>query len=238
MNPQVCLSCDGIERYLGEEEERVHALRGVSLEVQAGSVHAVVGPSGCGKSTLLYVLGLLDSPDAGQVAIESEPVSHLSDDKLADKRSKFIGFIFQFHFLMEDFTAQENVMIPMRKLGQLSDAQMRERAADLLEAVGLGDKLRRPSRHLSGGEQQRVAIARALANNPRVILADEPTGNLDTANSDRAFELLQNIVQQGGNALLLATHNPVIAEACDWIHEMKDGRIIASHPRSTRSSIV
>jgi len=124
MNSQICLSCDGIERYLGEEEERVHALRGVSLEVQAGSVHAVVGPSGCGKSTLLYVLGLLDSPDAGQVAIESEPVSHLSDDELADKRSKFIGFIFQFHFLMEDFTAQENVMIPMRKLGQLSDAQM------------------------------------------------------------------------------------------------------------------
>ncbi len=238
MNSQICLSCEGIERYLGEEEERVHALRGVSLEVQAGSVHAVVGPSGCGKSTLLYVLGLLDSPDAGQVAIESEPVSHLSDDELARRRNKFIGFIFQFHFLMEDFTAQENVMIPMRKLGQLSDAQMRERAADLLEAVGLGDKFRRPSRHLSGGEQQRVAIARALANNPRVILADEPTGNLDTANSDRAFELLQNIVQQGGNALLLATHNPVIAEACDWIHEMKDGRIIASHPRSTRSSIV
>ncbi len=238
MNSQICLSCEGIERYLGEEEERVHALRGVSLEVQAGSVHAVVGPSGCGKSTLLYVLGLLDSPDAGQVAIESEFVSHLSDDELARRRSKFIGFIFQFHFLMEDFTAQENVMIPMRKLGQLSDAQMRERAADLLEAVGLGDKLRRPSRHLSGGEQQRVAIARALANNPRVILADEPTGNLDTANSDRAFELLQNIVQQDGNALLLATHNPVVAEACDWIHEMKDGRIIASHPRSTRSSIV
>src|SRR2546426_2390850 len=238
MNSEICLSCEAIERYLGEEEERVHALRGVSLEVETGTIHAVVGPSGCGKSSLLYVLGLLDLPDAGCVSIESEPVSHLSDDELAFKRSKFIGFIFQFHFLMEDFTAQENVMIPMRKLGQLSDSKMRQRAADLLEAVGLGDKLRRPSRHLSGGEQQRVAIARALANNPRVILADEPTGNLDTANSDRAFELLQNIVQQGGNALLPATHNPVVAEACDWIHEMKDGRIIASHPRSTRGSIV
>jgi lipoprotein-releasing system ATP-binding protein len=238
MSAKVSLSCDRIERYLGEGEERVHALRGVSLEVQAGSVHAVVGPSGCGKSTLLYVLGLLDSPDGGKVAIESEPVSHLSDDELARRRNKFIGFIFQFHFLMEDFTAQENVMIPMRKLGELSDTLMRARAAELLEAVGLGDKLRRQSRHLSGGEQQRVAIARALANNPRVILADEPTGNLDTANSDRAFELLQNIVQQGGNALLLATHNPVIAEACDWIHEMKDGRIVVSHPRGIRSSSV
>jgi lipoprotein-releasing system ATP-binding protein len=236
MNSQICLSCEAIERYLGEEEERVHALRGVSLDVEAGSIHAVVGPSGCGKSSLLYVLGLLDLPDAGRISIESEPVSHLSDDELAYKRSKFIGFIFQFHFLMEDFTAQENVMIPMRKLGQLADAQMRERAADLLEAVGLGDKLRRPSRHLSGGEQQRVAIARALANDPRIILADEPTGNLDTANSERAFHLLQNLVHERGKALLLATHNPAIAEACDWIHEMKDGRIIASDRRGTGRS--
>jgi lipoprotein-releasing system ATP-binding protein len=235
MNSETCLGCEGIERYLGDEEERVHALRGVSLEIETSSVHAVVGPSGCGKSTLLYVLGLLDLPDAGHVAIESEPVSHLSDDELARKRNKFIGFIFQFHFLMEDFTAQENVMIPMRKLGQLSDAQMRERAADLLEAVGVGDKLRRPSRHLSGGEQQRVAIARALANDPKIILADEPTGNLDTANSERAFELLQNLVHERGKALLLATHNPGIAEACDWIHEMKDGCIIDSQLQTTRS---
>jgi lipoprotein-releasing system ATP-binding protein len=237
MNSDVCLSCEGVERYLGEEEERVHALRGVSLEVEAGSVHGVVGPSGCGKSSLLYILGLLDLPDAGRVSIESEPVSQLSDDELAQKRSKFIGFIFQFHFLMEDFTAQENVMIPMRKLGQLSDAEMRDRAGELLNGVGLGDKLRRPSRHLSGGEQQRVAIARALANDPRVILADEPTGNLDTANSERAFDLLQNLVHQRGKALLLATHNPAIAEACDWIHEMKDGSIIASQRGAARRSI-
>jgi lipoprotein-releasing system ATP-binding protein len=231
MSSEPCLSCQDIERYLGEEEERVHALRGISLDLEPRSIHAVVGPSGCGKSTLLYILGLLDPPDAGRVSIESEPVSHLSDDELAYKRNKFIGFIFQFHFLMEDFSAQENVMIPIRRLGQLSDSEMRERAGGLLEAVGLGDKLRRPSRHLSGGEQQRVAIARALANDPRVILADEPTGNLDTANSERAFELLQNMVQQGGKALLLATHNPVIAESCDWIHQMKDGQIVASHPR-------
>ena len=232
MSAETCLSCEGIERYLGEEEERVHALRGVSLEIETGSVHAVVGPSGCGKSSLLYVLGLLDVPDAGYVSIESESMSHLSDDELAYKRSRFIGFIFQFHFLMEDFTAEENVMIPMRKLGELSDQQMRDRAADLLDGVGLGDKLRRPSRHLSGGEQQRVAIARALANDPKVILADEPTGNLDTANSERAFELLRNLVHGRGKALLLATHNPAIAEACDWIHEMKDGSIIASERRA------
>src|SRR5437667_5510235 len=237
MNSETCLNCEGIERYLGEEEERVHALRGVSLEIEAGSVHAVVGPSGCGKSSLLYVLGLLDLPDAGRVSIDSEPVSHLNDDELAQKRSKSIGFIFQFHFLMEDFTTQENVTIPMRKLGELSDAQMRERAAELLQAVGLRDKLRRPSRHLSGGEQQRVAIARALANDPRVILADEPTGNLDTGNSERAFELLQNLVREREKALLLVTHNRFIADACDWVHEMKDGRIIVSHPHGQRISV-
>ncbi|MFN2541227.1 MAG: ABC transporter ATP-binding protein [Chthoniobacterales bacterium] len=237
MNGQVSLSCRNIDRYLGEEEERVHALRGVSLDLEPGSVHAVVGPSGCGKSTLLYVLGLLDPPDAGSVVIESEPVSHLTDDALARKRNEFIGFIFQFHFLMEDFTAQENVMIPMRKLARLSEEEMHERAAGLLQAVGLGEKLTRPSRHLSGGEQQRVAIARSLANDPHVILADEPTGNLDTKNSERAFELLQTLVQQGDKALLLATHNPTIAEACDWIHEMMDGRIVASHPRGQRGAL-
>jgi lipoprotein-releasing system ATP-binding protein len=138
---------------------------------------------------------------------------------------------------MEDFSAQENVMIPMRRLGTLSDKAMRDRAAELLDAVDLASKLHRPSRHLSGGEQQRVAIARALANDPRVILADEPTGNLDTANSQRAFDLLQEIVQRKGKALLLVTHNPLIAEACDWIHEMKDGRIVASHKRGERNSV-
>jgi lipoprotein-releasing system ATP-binding protein len=204
----------------------VHALRGVSLDLESGTIHAVVGPSGCGKSTLLYILGLLDEPDGGSVTIKSEPVSHLADDELARRRNELIGFIFQFHFLMEDFSAHENVMIPMRRLGQLTEADMRDRSAALLEAVDLGDKLDRLSRHLSGGEQQRVAIARALANDPQVILADEPTGNLDTRNSQRAFELLANLVREQQKALLLVTHNRFIADACDWTHEMKDGRII------------
>jgi lipoprotein-releasing system ATP-binding protein len=174
---------------------------------------------------------LLDHTDRGTVEVESEPVSHLPDDVLAQRRNQFIGFIFQFHFLLEDFTAQENVVIPMRRLARLSEKEMQERSAHLLDEVGLGDKLRRPSRHLSGGEQQRVAIARALANNPSVILADEPTGNLDSANSRRAFELLQRIVREERKALLLVTHNSEIAEACDWIHEMQDGRLVGSHPR-------
>jgi lipoprotein-releasing system ATP-binding protein len=237
MKGEISLSCRELERYLGEAEERVHALRGVSLDVEAGSLHAVVGPSGCGKSTLLYILGLLDAPDAGSVEIGSTLIAGLSDEELARRRNQLIGFIFQFHFLMEDFTAHENVMIPMRRLGQLSEEEMGERAANLLESVDLGDKLRRQGRHLSGGEQQRVAIARALANDPQVILADEPTGNLDTNNSQRAFELLANIVREREKALLLVTHNRFIADACDWVHEMKDGRILASHPHGERISV-
>ena len=231
MKDEPCLSCSDIERYLGEDESRVHALRGVSLDLDPGSIHAVVGPSGCGKSTLLYILGLLDRPDGGGVNLEGEATADLDDGELARRRNQSIGFIFQFHFLMEDFTAKENVMIPMRRLGRLSDVEMRQRSASLLEAVGLGSKLHRPSRHLSGGEQQRVAIARALANDPRVILADEPTGNLDTASSNRAFELLHGIVRQGNKALMLVTHNRAIADACDWIHEMQDGRIVSTNSR-------
>jgi lipoprotein-releasing system ATP-binding protein len=237
MKGDISLRCRDLERYLGEAEERVRALRGVSIDVKAGSLHAVVGPSGCGKSTLLYILGLLDEPDGGLVEIGSTEISHLDDEELARRRNELIGFIFQFHFLMEDFTAQENVMIPMRRLGRMSENEMSERSAALLEAVGLGNKLRRPSRHLSGGEQQRVAIARALANDPQVILADEPTGNLDTNNSQLAFELLANIVRQRDKALLLVTHNRFIADACDWVHEMKDGVIIASHPHGHRISV-
>jgi lipoprotein-releasing system ATP-binding protein len=235
MKTDVCLSCQDLERYLGEDESRVHALRGVSLDIVAGSVHAVTGPSGCGKSTLLYLLGLLDRADGGSIMLESETVADLPDDELSRKRNELIGFIFQFHFLLEDFTAEENVMIPMRRLGRLEEPAMRNRARELLEAVGLQGKEKRLSRHLSGGEQQRVAIARALANDPRVILADEPTGNLDTENSRRAFDLLQRIVQERQKALLLVTHNPTIAEACDWIHEMRDGRITATHSQKAGS---
>jgi lipoprotein-releasing system ATP-binding protein len=236
MSEEIWLSCRAIERYLGEDDSRVHALRGVSLDLEPGSVHAVVGPSGCGKSTLLYILGLLDYPDAGTLTIDGHLMAQLPDDEVARKRNELLGFIFQFHFLLEDFTAQENVMIPMRRLGRLTEEAMLERAARLLEEVDLGGKLRRPSRHLSGGEQQRVAIARALANDPRVILADEPTGNLDTKNSRRAFRLLQKIVREERKALLLVTHNPEIAEACDWIHEMQDGVIVGSHPRGQRTA--
>src|SRR4051812_6352761 len=174
MTPDVWLRAHEVERFLGEDEARVHALRGVSLDLEAGTVHAVVGPSGCGKSTLLYVLGLLDTPDAGWIEIEGQSIAQMHDDERSQKRNETLGFIFQFHFLMEDFSAQENVMIPMRRLAVSSEEEMLARSAHLLDAVGLGGKLKRPSRHLSGGEQQRAAVARSLANNPSAILAGEP----------------------------------------------------------------
>jgi lipoprotein-releasing system ATP-binding protein len=236
MSTDIWLRCHQVERYLGEDESRVHALRGISLDLEAGTIHAVVGPSGCGKSTLLYILGLLDRPDHGAIEIAGQTTHDLTDNELARKRNETLGFIFQFHFLLEDFTAQENVMIPMRRLGRLDDPAMRDRAGKLLEAVGLGNKRHRPSRHLSGGEQQRVAVARALANDPRVNLADEPTGNLDTENSRREFELLQRIVKEGDKAFLLVTHNLEIAALCDWIHEMRDGVIVATRSRSEMQS--
>lgn len=229
--PGVQLSCQGLERYLGEAETRVHALRGVSLTLERGFTHAVVGPSGCGKSSLLYILGLLDRPDAGTLTIGGRSVANLPDIELSRQRNELLGFIFQFHFLLQDFTALENITIPMRRLERWDEAEMRSRAAELLDAVGMGDKINRPSRALSGGEQQRVAIARALANDPQVILADEPTGNLDTVNSNRVFALLTNLVKRENKALLLVTHNPAIAEACDWTHTMRDGLIVDQHRR-------
>ncbi len=223
------LVCAGLQRWLGEDEARVHVLRGVSLEVPAGSVQAIVGPSGCGKSTLLYLLGLLDSADEGRIWIGGAEVSGLPDPELTRKRNELIGFVFQFHFLMHEFTAEENVMIPMRRLGKWNLAAMRERAGALLDLVGLADKRARISSHLSGGEQQRVAIARALANDPPIVLADEPTGNLDTANSERVFALLTALVKRENKALVLVTHNPLIAQASDWVHEMKDGAFIRTY---------
>ena len=225
------LHCADLEKFLGEGDSRVHVLRGVSLDLQPGEVHAVVGPSGCGKSTLLYILGLLDQPDQGQLFIGGQNVAGLPDDEVSAQRNALLGFVFQFHFLLQDFSALENVSIPMRQLGRWDESEMRERAAYLLDEVGLGEKLDRPSRNLSGGEQQRVAIARSLANDPEVILADEPTGNLDTANSNRIFALLKRVVKEQRKALLLVTHNPAIAEACDVVHTMRDGQIVEQHRR-------
>ena len=223
---RIALRCEGLHRYLGQGEGRVHVLRGVSFEATAGKVCAIVGPSGCGKSTLLYLLGLLDRPDGGSIWIRDQLMSNSSDADRTAARGEHIGFVFQFHFLMQEFTALENVMMPMRKLGRLSEAEMADRARGLLTSVGLGEKTHRLGTQLSGGEQQRVAIARALANQPAIILADEPTGNLDHRNSGLVFDLLTRLAKDNGQAVVLVTHNPDIANRCDEIRPMRDGEFV------------
>jgi lipoprotein-releasing system ATP-binding protein len=198
-------------------------LKGVSFEAQRGQVYAVVGPSGCGKSTLLYLLGLLDRQDEGDIWLNGRLMSNSSDAERTAARCHNIGFVFQFHFLMPEFTTLENVMMPMRKLGRLSESEMRERAQQLLAAVGLGDKTHRLCTQLSGGEQQRVAIARSLANAPAILLADEPTGNLDQRNSAIVFDLLTHLAKEQGQAVIIVTHNPEIAGRCDTVRPMRDG---------------
>lgn len=223
---EVVLRCEGLHRYLGEGEGRVHVLRGVTFEAKKGHVYAIVGPSGCGKSTLLYQLGLLDQPDGGQITLAGELMSNSSDEARTAARNKHLGFVFQFHFLMLEFSALENVMMPMRKQGRLSQSEMEARAKSLLDSVGLADKTHRLGTQLSGGEQQRVAVARALANEPSVILADEPTGNLDHKNSDLVFNLLTRLAKDNGQAIVLVTHNPEIAKRCDFVRPMRDGEFV------------
>jgi lipoprotein-releasing system ATP-binding protein len=220
------LRCDNLHRYLGQDDARVHVLKGVSFEARRGQVYAIVGPSGCGKSTLLYLLGLLDQPDGGEIEINGRKMSNTDDLARTAARGEHIGFVFQFHFLMLEFTALENVMMPMRKLGRLSLPEMTERAHSLLASVGLGTKTHRLGTQLSGGEQQRVAVARALANQPSIILADEPTGNLDVKNSALVFDLLTRLAKENGQAVVLVTHNPEIAQRCDLTRPMRDGLFV------------
>jgi len=222
----LALRCENLHRYLGHDEGRVHVLKGVTFEARAGEVYAIVGPSGCGKSTLLYLLGLLDQPDAGEISIGGKLMSNTDDAARTAARAEHIGFVFQFHFLMLEFSALENVMMPMRKLGRLSPAAMKDRAHQLLTAVGLGEKTHRLGTHLSGGEQQRVAVARALANQPSILLADEPTGNLDAKNSTMVFDLLTRLAKENGQAVVLVTHNPEIAQRCDAVRPMRDGLFV------------
>ncbi len=226
MSTDYTLRCENLHRYLGEGETRVHVLRGASITLKPARVYAIVGPSGCGKSTLLYLLGLLDRQDAGDIWIRNELMSTASDEDRTQARNQHIGFVFQFHFLLAEFTALENLMLPMRKLGTLSKEEMESRSMSLLREVGLDNKAGRLANQLSGGEQQRVAIARALANSPSLILADEPTGNLDVKNSDIVFNLLYRLAHEKGQSVLMVTHNPEIAERCDEVLRMQDGEFI------------
>jgi lipoprotein-releasing system ATP-binding protein len=201
-------------------------LHGVNITVRAGEFACLIGPSGSGKSTLLNLIGLLEKPSAGSYLLKGRPIQEASDDERTRARLETLGFVFQFHHLLPAFSAIENVMLPGLMRDGAFTRQRRATAQQLLTAVGLGDAMHKPPNELSGGMQQRVAIARALAQSPDLVLADEPTGNLDTHTADDVFALMRQFNQTKGTAFLLVTHDPRLAARCDRVIELRDGTIV------------
>jgi lipoprotein-releasing system ATP-binding protein len=218
------LTLDSVERRYGRGETTVEVLTGASLELTPGQSVALVAPSGAGKSTLLHLAGLLERPNAGEVTIGGAKTSAMSDDKRTALRRTEIGFVYQFHHLLPEFSALENLVLPQMIAG-LSRAEAASRARDLLAYLGLAERESHRPAELSGGEQQRVAIARAVANGPRVLLADEPTGNLDPKTADHVFATLAALVKASGLAALIATHNMDLAARMDRRVTIRDGQV-------------
>lgn len=221
----VLLKIDGLNKTFKQGGKELNILQNLSLRIEAGEIVALVGPSGSGKSTLLQIAGLLDKPSSGKIIINNRSVGKLNDTERTKLRRDYIGFVYQFHHLQPEFTALENVMLPQIIAGK-TKGKARKKAKKLLTSLGLGERLdHRPGR-LSGGEQQRVAIARALANDPKLLFADEPTGNLDPETSAEVFEMLMGLVHERGIGALIATHNMALAEQMDRVLELKAGRIV------------
>jgi lipoprotein-releasing system ATP-binding protein len=225
MNSNILLEARGLEKTHKQGDESLTIFKDIAIALQAGETVALVGPSGAGKSTLLQMIGLLDKPTSGQIKVAGKLISKQNDEELTLLRRHTIGFVYQFHFLQAEFSAEENVMMPMLIAG-VSKAEARKKAATLLESMGLGHRLNHRPARLSGGEQQRVAIARALANDPKILLADEPTGNLDPKTSEEVFTLLVNRVRGSGIGALIATHNMDLARKMDRILMMQDGKLV------------
>jgi lipoprotein-releasing system ATP-binding protein len=208
---------------------QLEVLKGVDIDIKKGEIVSIVGSSGAGKSTLLHILGTLDKADAGEIILNNQRISSLSGKKLAAFRNKEIGFVFQFHHLLPEFTALENVCIP----GWIAGGKKKEvakRAEELLKSLRLENRLENKPQQLSGGEQQRVAVARALINNPSIVMADEPTGNLDSANAKELHQLFMDLRKQFNQTFLIVTHNEELAKLSDRIVHMKDGKIITPNP--------
>jgi len=220
------LALNGIEKgYMLGTPGEVAVLRGVTLSVAQGEVVALVAPSGAGKSTLLHIAGLLDAPDAGQVRLVGQEMGGLADARRTEARRRTLGFVYQFHHLLPEFTAAENIVLPQLANG-VPKSEAQARAVALLTRVGLGDRLAHRPAELSGGEQQRVAFCRALANGPALLLADEPTGNLDPATSDQVFAVLMEVVRETGLSALIATHNLALAARMDRVVRLERGRVV------------
>ncbi|MEX2454710.1 MAG: ABC transporter ATP-binding protein [Rhodospirillaceae bacterium] len=218
---------EGIVRTFRQGENRLEILRGAALRIDPGEVVALVGPSGAGKSTFLHIAGLLERPDGGEVTVAGEACSALNDDRRTALRRTAIGFVYQFHHLLPEFSALENIVVPQMIAGVAKPAA-RDRGRELLDMVGLADRASHRPAKLSGGEQQRVAIARALANRPRILIADEPTGNLDQKTAERVFDLLLTLTRDTGVAALIATHNPDLAARMDRTLTLRNGLLEAA----------
>lgn len=219
------LVLDRIERGFLQGRERLEVLRGASLSLREGEMVALIGPSGSGKSTLLHIAGLLEYPDGGEVIVDGTPCAGLGDAERTALRRSHLGFVYQFHHLLPEFSALENVAMPLMVAG-VGKRAAQSRASSLLASVGLEKREKHRPAELSGGEQQRVAIARALANSPRLLLADEPTGNLDEATAASVFDLLVEAVRGAGVAALIATHNPALARRMDRTVTLHDGILV------------
>ena len=224
MSEAAVLRISGLGRGFFQGERRLEVLRGLDLEIAAGEAVALMGPSGSGKSTLLHAAGLLEEPDAGEIMVAGRNCAAMSDRERTAMRREHLGVVYPFHHLLPEFTALENVLMPMR-LAKAPIEEASGRAERLLTELGLADRLHHTPAQLSGGEQQRVAIARALANQPVLLLADEPTGNLDQATAELVLEELLEMVHQHGLGTLIATHDPLVASRLDRIVQLQDGRI-------------
>jgi len=221
------VTVSGLNKYYGVAGKRLHVLRDLDLAVERGEMVAIMGASGVGKSTLLHVLGGLDTIDSGEVRVGEHEIATMTDEARVAFRNRHIGFVFQFHHLLPEFTAIENAMMPMR-IARASVAQARPKADALLRRVGLGDRLDHRPGMLSGGEQQRVAVSRALVMQPSLLLADEPTGDLDETTADALHDLLRSMHQEFGLTAIIATHNPRLAAQCDRTLRLEGGKLLES----------
>ncbi|MCL4677020.1 MAG: ABC transporter ATP-binding protein [Alphaproteobacteria bacterium] len=222
---EILLTVQGLEKHYQQGGKTLHILQKLNLRLRGGEITALVGPSGSGKSTLLHILGLLDTPNDGQIIIGDQIVGKMRDKARTRLRNKSIGFVYQFHHLLPEFSALENVALPLI-IGGVNLTEAKDRAEEYLRAMGLATRVKHRPTQLSGGEQQRVAIARALVNQPKLLFADEPTGNLDPETSHEVFEILLEQVRNRGIGALIATHNIALAEEMDRILELKGGKLV------------